>query len=95
MQSSLQATGDWDAPRALSAAESPYIRPLSTTDYLGYLGHNANKFMAAFKWILTLNEPKRVSYEHCKVMTMLLQALPFAFDSGPITRQRELWKEQF
>lgn len=92
---SLEATGNWDVPLTLTADNLQHIWHLSTTDYLGYLGHNANKFMAAFEWILTLGKKNRVSYEHCKVMTMLLQALPFAFDSGPIIRQSELWKEQF
>ncbi len=36
-----------------------------------------------------------MSFKHCKVMTILLQALPFAFDSGPIMRQRELWQTCF
>ena len=51
--------------------------------------------MAAIEWILTLHEEEgRVSYEHCKVLTMLLQALPFSFDLGPTIRTGELWKEQ-
>jgi len=95
MRSSLVSTGDWDEPLSLTPTNSQYIRPLSTLDFLGFLGHNANKFMAAFEWILTLDKKSQISYEHCKAMTMFLQALPFAFDSGPITRHRQLWKEQF
>jgi hypothetical protein len=51
--------------------------------------------MAVIEWILSYQQGGRISYEHCKVATMFLQALPFAFDSGPIIRQTELWQEEF
>lgn len=60
-----------------------------------YLMQNANKFLAAIEWILTLHEiDGRVSYDHYMVLTMMLEALPFSFDSGPVIRRGELWKEQ-
>jgi hypothetical protein len=95
MQPRLVYTGDWDSPVDLAAGGSPHAWCLATTDYLGFLGHNANKFLAAFEWILALGKKGRVQYENCKLATMLLQALPFAFDSGPIQRQSGLWKDQF
>lgn len=95
MRESLESTGDWDEPLELTAANSQHIWTLSSFDYTAYLGHNANKFMAAFEWIMTYSEKGRISYEHCKIMTMLLQALPFSFDSGPIMQKDGLWKSRF
>jgi len=95
VRTSLQSTGNWEASLGVIPSNSTHIRLLSTDDYLGYLASNANKYMAAFEWISTLTQGQRTSYEHCKLMTMLLQALPYTFDSGPISRQNELWKSQF
>ena len=46
--------------------------------------------MAAFEWITALHPTGAVSYKHCKVLTMLLQALPFTFDLGQIEKRGEL-----
>lgn len=94
LRSSLEAAGKWDAIPDRTAAYSRHIWRLSTSDCLTYLSGNANKYMAAFEWITALRPARAVSYEHCKVLTMLLQALPFAFDSGQIEKRGELWKER-
>jgi hypothetical protein len=53
---------------------------------------NVNKFMAAFEWIRCLDKGESIRYEHCKVLTILLQALPFTFDSGPNNTGSEIWQ---
>jgi hypothetical protein len=55
---------------------------------------NVNKFLAALEWILCLEDNGRISYEHCKLATMLLQCIPFAFDSGPPSSRTDLWQEK-
>jgi hypothetical protein len=44
---------------------------------------NINKFLVALEWILYLEDNGRISYEYCKLVTILLQCILFAFDSGP------------
>jgi hypothetical protein len=56
---------------------------------------NINKFMAIFEWICCLGKDGRISYEHCKVLTMLLQVLPNTFDSGPSQVRSEVWQAEF
>jgi hypothetical protein len=51
--------------------------------------------MAAFEWISCLDKGGRISYEHCKVLTMLIQALPFTFDSGPNHTRSEIFQDGF
>lgn len=62
--------------------------------YFQYLYQNTNKFVAAIEWILSLNLPGKVDYEHCKILRMFLQALPFAFGTGDATQQNNLWKRR-
>lgn len=95
MRASLESSGTWDQSQSLIADDSLHIQALHTHDYLQYLLLNANKFMAAAEWILSYQQRGRISYEHCKIITLFLQALPFTFDSGPIMRQNELWKDKF
>ena len=68
---------------------------LFTSKFFSYLADNANKFMAAFEWILCSGEAEQVSYKHCKAMTMLLKALPLTFDTGLIIALTEIWQEEF
>jgi hypothetical protein len=44
---------------------------------------------------LSLEVKTQVDYEHYKLITILLQTLPFAFDSVSIIQQNDLWKEKF
>jgi hypothetical protein len=92
---SAENTGNWTRIHDVTPDNSQYIYSLSTSDFLTYLHENTNKFAAAFEWILSLGVKTRVDYEHCKLMTMLLQVLPFAFDSAPIMRLNDLWKGKF
>ncbi|OBT60329.1 hypothetical protein VE03_10768, partial [Pseudogymnoascus sp. 23342-1-I1] len=94
VREALQATGDWDVARGLTDADYEHMWELSTADYLMYVALNANKYMAALEWILSLDPAGRVGYEHCKLASMLLQALPFTFDTGPIANRAEIWQEQ-
>jgi hypothetical protein len=57
---------------------------LTSHHYLGFLSTNVHKFLGAFEWIQSLGVEGKVKYKHYKVLAMLLQALPFTFDSGPI-----------
>jgi hypothetical protein len=92
---SAENTGNWAQVHDVTPHNSQHIYSLHTINYLRYLLQNTNKFAAAFEWILSLGVKTRVDYEQCKLMTMVLQALPFAFDSAPIMRQNDLWKETF
>ena len=94
LKSGLEAAGEWDTIPDRTDAYLGYVWRLSTSDCLTYLSGNANKYMAAFEWITALHPTRAVSYEHCKVLTMLLQALPFTSDSGRIEKRGELWKER-
>src|SRR6267154_210565 len=91
----LQATHDWDDDPPFDARLFTYTWVLPAHDYIDYLLLNTNKFLLAIEWILAHEEPDRISYEHCKVVTMLLLALPFAFDSGPAKRPAEIWQTKF
>jgi len=92
LRSSLQASGDWDATPPLLDPNSELFWRLTSVDYIQYLFHNTNKYTAVIEWIWTLEVDGWISYERCKVLVMLLQALPFAFDSRSLRRQIKLWK---
>jgi hypothetical protein len=95
MKESLEASGDWDQVRHLIDDDYEHIWELPSREWLDYIYMNANKYTAAFEWIRSLDESKSVAYEHCKVMTMFLHALPFTFDTGPFKHQAEIWQERF
>jgi hypothetical protein len=90
MRTSAENTSNWNRIHKVTARNSQHMYSLHTIIYFKYLLQNTNKFAAAFEWVLSLGVKTQVDYEHCKLMTMLLQALPFAFDSSPIMRQNEL-----
>jgi hypothetical protein len=92
LRQTLEAGGDWETVRQLTDDDYSHFWELPTDSFVGFLALNANKFMAAIEWTLCLEEPGRVSYERCKLATMLLQCLPFAFDSGPIGGRTDIWQ---
>jgi hypothetical protein len=83
VESSLRGTGEWDSVCVLTNADMEPIWHLPTDEYTTYLLANANKFMAVIEWIRALSSEGRISYEHCKILTMFLQALPFSYHVEP------------
>lgn len=73
-------------------ASPPYFA-LSSDSFLTFLTYNVNKFLLAFEWIFTLNRDAAISYEHCKVLAMLLQSLKYCYDTAPIHHEDGLWKD--
>ena len=94
LKESLEQSGDWTTVHRLVDDDYESFWVLPTEQFSSYLDENTNKFLAALEWTLTLDTPTRVSYEHCKLATMLLQCLPFAFDSGPIKERNDIWQVQ-
>ena len=96
IKASLQSAGKWDQPatRPQGSDDTPYWQ-LATKDYISFVGQNANKFLLLFEWILTMSATKEVSYEHCKVLTMLLQAIRDSFDSVAQERHRGLYEDSW
>jgi hypothetical protein len=92
LRQTLEAGGNWATVRQLADDDYSHFWELPTDSFISFLALNANKFMAAIEWTLCLEEPGRVSYERCKLATMLLQCLPFAFDSGPIRERTDIWQ---
>ena len=92
---SLRIAGDWETNHDLDDSDLEPVWCLSTQEYINYQSSNANKFMAAIEWIRALSSEDRISYEHCKILTMFLDMLPFSFDSGPIQQKNNLWKTKF
>jgi hypothetical protein len=84
VEGSLQDSGDWDSVPVLTSADLEPIWHLSTDEYTTYQLANANKFMAAIEWIRALLVEGRISYEHCKILAMFLQALPLSYDCGSL-----------
>jgi hypothetical protein len=76
----------------VSQASPPYFE-LSSDSYLTFLTYNVNKFLLAFEWIFTLNQDGAISYEHCKVLAMLLQCVKYCYDTAPIDHEDGLWKD--
>jgi hypothetical protein len=95
VETEMQDMGEWDQPRSRIAAEYSHIWRLASLDYARYITWNTNKFLAVIEWIWSLRDEKRIDYEHCKSLTMFLEAIPYAFDSGPIIRSSNLWKVRF
>jgi hypothetical protein len=90
----VESLGDVDEEQLpdVSQASPPYFE-LSSDSYLTFLTYNANKFLLAFEWIFTLNQDGVISYEHCKVLAMLLQCLKYCCDTAPISQEDGLWKD--
>ena len=95
VEGSLQDSGDWDSVPVLTSADLEPIWHLSTDEYTTYQLANANKFMAAIEWIRALSVEGRISYEHCKILAMFLQALPLSYDCGSLQQQPALGKAKF
>jgi hypothetical protein len=95
VETEMRGMGEWDQPRSRIAAEYSHIWRLASLDYARYITWNANKYLAAIEWIWSLRDERRIDYEHCKSLTMFLEALPNTFDSGPIIRSSNLWKVRF
>ena len=97
LEQCLRTTGEWSQKRDLVAADYHPFWKLPSADWLVFLQQNCAKFTCAFEWIYTGVQGGRVPYEQCKVMIMLLQALPYTFDTGP-DKQRDrsaLWQTKF
>ena len=96
MKASLQSAGKWDQPstRAQCSDDTPYWQ-LASVDYILFVAQNTNKFLLLFEWILTMSATKEVSYEHCKVLTMLLQAIKDSFDSVAQERHQGLYNDSW
>ncbi|PMD12913.1 hypothetical protein NA56DRAFT_652194, partial [Hyaloscypha hepaticicola] len=97
LEERLRTTGEWDQKRDLVAADYQPFWKLPSATWLVYLQQNCLKYIAAFEWIYTANLGGRIPYEQCKVMIMLLQALPYTFNTGP-DKQRDrtaLWQTKF
>jgi hypothetical protein len=90
----VQSLGEVDEEQLpnVSQASPPYFELLSKS-YLTFLTYNANKFLLAFKWIFTLNRDAVISYEHCKVLAMLLQSMKYCYNTAPIDQEDGLWKD--
>jgi hypothetical protein len=95
VEAEMHNMGEWDQPRSRIAAEYSHVWRLASSDYSRYITWNTNKFLAVIEWIWSLRAEKRIDYEHCKSLTMFLEAIPYAFDSGPIIRSSNLWKVRF
>jgi hypothetical protein len=91
MVESLSEADEEQLPE-VSQASLPYFE-LSTDSYLTFLTYNANKFLLAFEWIFTLNQDGVISYEHCKVLAMLLQCLKCCYDNALLSQEDGLWKD--
>jgi len=92
MQASLESLGQWDQPCAIPAvgtatADLPFWR-IPTPTYLTFLTQNTNRFLFAFEHIHAARPTSRVSYEHSKLLTMVMQALRASFDSCDLPRAR-------
>jgi hypothetical protein len=94
VEDELRSSGQLDQPRSRIAADYHHVWQLRSSQYLRFVLLNTNKFLSACEWIWTLQPKQRIDYEHCKVLTMLLQAIPYAFDGGPIIRSNDLWERQ-
>jgi hypothetical protein len=57
--------------------------------------YNANKFLFAFEWILGQARDGYVSYEHSKVLAMLLHSVKYCYDSVNLQREPGLWKDSY
>ena len=92
----MQESSDWAAIRHIVDDDYKHFWRLSIEDWVLYLYQNAAKFISAFQ-VIRGADPDNVSYEHCKVLIMLLKALPFTFDTGPVKEKSysEIWKDTF
>ena len=80
----LRRDGNWDTAPVLVPADYEHIWELSSDDYTTYLWLNTNKYLAAIEWIISFNPTGEISYDHYQVLSILLKALLFAFDTGPL-----------
>jgi hypothetical protein len=78
---------------AIANTTVPYWR-LSTADFSSFLTCNVNKFLLAFEWILTSADQRFIGYEQSKVLVMLLEHLPYIYDSAIIGQKPGLWLDR-
>jgi hypothetical protein len=90
----LEQRGNWSRPVDCSQQIPPFWE-LSTDTYVTFLKYNTNKFLFAFEWILTSADKRFVSYEHSKVLAMLLQGLRHSYDSTALSGDQGLWKDVY
>jgi hypothetical protein len=91
----MQSGREWESIRDRIDDDYDSFWELLTDDWIAYLSQNVHKYTSAFEWIRTSHPKGRVSYEHCKVMIMLLKALPFTFDTGLVKDKSEIWQDTF
>ncbi len=92
MKHKLERIGSWDRLPTSNPSNQPFWEIPSRT-YTTFLLYNANKILLVFERILTMSRNGYVSYEHSKVLAMLLHALQHCYDSVDLKRQRGLWED--
>ena len=91
---SLVATGDWAQAPSLTVADYPFWE-LSSDAFTTFLRYNANKYLYAIERILASTPGGSISYEHCKVISMLLESVKYCYDTSPLSREAGLWRDRY
>jgi hypothetical protein len=90
----LETTGNWNQKPDLTLEQYSFWE-LSSDSYITFLCYSANKFIYAIEWILATAPKGYVSYEHTKVLSMLLQSVKYCYDTSPLAREAGLWKDRY
>jgi hypothetical protein len=94
MRAGLEAAGSWDQQPVLSTAQHPFWE-LSSDSFATFLQYSANKYLYAIERILASTSDGSVSYEHCKVISMLLQCVKYCYDTSPLSQEAGLWRDRY
>jgi hypothetical protein len=94
LKDSLGASGDWETAPPQTAAQYPFWE-LSSDCFTTFIRYNANKFLYAIERILASTADKSVSYEQCKVVSMLLECVKYCYDTSPLSREAGLWRDRY
>lgn len=84
----LTAGAEWDQPPRL-ATQHP-LWELSSDSFATFLQYNSNKFLYALKRALASTPDGSISYEQAKVITMLLEAAKYGYNTSPLSRKAGL-----
>ena len=96
MRAGLVAQGLWEQAPVLSRGAAP--RPFwefSSTTFTTFLQYSANKYLYALERILASTGDRSISYEHCKVLSMLLDCVRYCYDTAPLSQEAGLWRDRY